>query len=143
MDCRMNLLEVNEIQQLDLYETDLKLVFGFLQRRNDGKAVKRFVEDNRQGFTQLAEEAYNMISSLRRTRELESVKSVCRTGEGVLDMCKAIEELIIEGKMEGREEGKMEGNKEMIRILRRQIENGSSIQKIMDFLNRELEKIQK
>lgn len=143
MDCRMNLLEVNEIQKLDCFETDIKLVFGFLQRRSDGGAVKRFVEDNRQGFSHLAEEAYDMISSLSRTRELESVKSACRTREGAMNMCKAIEDLIIEGKLEGKLEGKEEGRKEILRILHRQIEKGCSIQEIEAFLNRELEKMRK
>lgn len=139
MDCRMNLLEVNEIQKLDCFETDIKLVFGFLQRRSDGGAVKRFVEDNRQGFSHLAEEAYDMISSLSRTRELESVKSACRTREGAMNMCKAIEDLIVEGKLEGKKEGR----KEILRILHRQIERGCSIQEIEAFLNRELEKTRK
>ena len=70
-----------------------------------------------------------MISSLSRTRELESVKRACRTREGAMNMCKAIEDLIVEGKLEGKKEGR----KEILRILHRQIGEGCSIQEIEAF----------
>lgn len=43
---RLNLLEVNTFSNIEQLRSDLRFVFGFLQRRNDGSALKSYVEEN-------------------------------------------------------------------------------------------------
>ena len=60
--------------------------------------------------------------------------------EGMVDMCKALTELIADGKQEGRAEGRAE---EKAILIKRKLERGDSIEKIADDLMEERAVIEK
>lgn len=104
-DYRIHILEVRSIQNLDRYQTDLREVFGFIQRSSDKAAVKRFTLENTEKLRELDEEAYDVISALTGSKELETVKEKYREKGGKINMCDAIRGIFEDGKMEGKELG--------------------------------------
>ncbi|MBQ8815358.1 MAG: hypothetical protein IJZ85_12785 [Lachnospiraceae bacterium] len=104
-DYPMKLLEVRKYQNLDDFQTDIKYVFGVLQNTGSSKGLKQYVEANREQFENLEEDAYDVISMMSHSKELEVIKEHHRTETGGINMCKAIKELIAEGINQGIEQG--------------------------------------
>ncbi|MCM1246628.1 MAG: hypothetical protein NC293_13380 [Roseburia sp.] len=96
----VNLLDVHEMAACDMFRTDLKEVFGFLKHRNDKEGLSRYVKGN-ENFRHLQEDAYDVLSVYSRSKQLEIQKDEYETEEG-FDMCRAIREMIEDGKAEGR-----------------------------------------
>lgn len=102
-DYPIHLLEVRRFKHSETFVTDMKYVFGFLQREQDHIALKNYVEENREVFARLPEDTYRVISVMSGSKELEnSLKKV--ENAGGYDMCQAIRDMIEEGREEGREE---------------------------------------
>lgn len=100
-DYRIHILEVRRIQELDRYQTDLREVFGFIQKSGDKAAVKKFAFENAEKFQKLEEDAYDVISILTGSKELETMKEKYREKADKINMCEAIRGLIEEGKAIG------------------------------------------
>ena len=100
-DYRIHILEVRRIQELDRYQTDLREVFGFIQKSGDKAAVINFAFENAEKFQKLEEDAYDVISILTGSKELETMKEKYREKGGKINMCEAIRGLIEEAKAIG------------------------------------------
>ena len=100
-DYRIHILEVRRIQELDRYQTDLREVFGFIQKSGDKAAVINFAFENAEKFQKLEEDAYDVISILTGSKELETMKEKYREKGGKINMCEAIRGLIEEVKAIG------------------------------------------
>lgn len=62
----------------------------------------------------------------------------------MVDMCKALTELIADGKQEGREEGKQLGKDEKLReLVVKKVKKGLSVSEIADVLEEDEETIRK
>lgn len=107
----MNLLEVQRFPHIDRFETDLKQVFGFLQRKSDKESLKQFIDENESAFRCMAEDAYDVIASYGGSAVVRKMKEQCRS-EGGYDMCKAFDEMRKEERLIGRKEGRREGKRE-------------------------------
>lgn len=108
---RIHILEVRHFEKTERFRTDLREVFGFIQKVADKNAAKRFTFQNEERFKELAEDAYDVISALTESRELEEVKERYREKGGKINMCEAIRGMIEDGRMEGLSEGLSEGIK--------------------------------
>ena len=65
------------------------------------------------------EEAFDVITAITGSRELEQVKEQYREEGGRINMCEAIRGMIEDGRMEGKLEGKYEGALEKTRTVAR------------------------
>ena len=110
-DYQMQLLDVRRYKALENFQTDLKYVFGFLQKEQDKYALKMYLQENEEEFTRLSEEAYDMISIFSHSKELVNSKKTIET-EGGMNVCKAIQDMIADG----REEGIKEGRSDMLKL---------------------------
>lgn len=108
----IHIIEIQTFPDVDLFQTDLREVFGFFQRSEDKHAVQQFVEERKAQFERLAEDAYDMITVLTNTKEFVDKKERYREEGSGINMCRAIKELIEDGKQEGLREGKLEGLRE-------------------------------
>lgn len=94
-----------------------------LARYLEDEAV-RFTEDNSGRFAALDEEAYDVITAVTGSQELEAVKERYREQGGKINMCEAIRGMIEDGRNEGmlagRKEGIRLGKQEGIRLGKRQ-----------------------
>ena len=109
---RLHVLEVRRFVNIRRFRTDLYQVFGFIQRSGDKEAERRFTEENRVYFEGMDEEAFDVITAITGSRELEQVKEQYREEGGRINMCEAIRGMIEDGRIEGRLEGKIEGKYE-------------------------------
>ncbi len=107
-DYRMNLLEVCSMDNLEAYSGELKALFGFVRYQRDKTALTRFVDENREIFQALTPETARAISVLGNFRGLENYLENRKDDEEVFDMCEAVQEMILDGKTEGKAESVLE-----------------------------------
>ena len=104
---RLHVLEVRRFKDTDLFQTDLREVFGFIGFSGDKTAVRNYVAENQDSFEQLSEDAYDVIAVMAHSKELEDVKERYREKGGKINMCEAIRGMIEDGRLEGRREGEL------------------------------------
>ncbi len=104
----MELLEVRNFSDTKRFRTDVRQVFEFLQYAADKKKLAEYVEMNQDVFSKLDEQAYDMISCMSKSGELKAIKKKCQdTKGGKVNMCKAITDMIADGRKEGKREGEL------------------------------------
>lgn len=129
----MHLLEIKDIDYLEDFKTDLHETFGFIKYQKDLERLKTFVEENKERFRSLSEDAYDFIVCQTGIRKLEQLKKNYITEEGDYDMCKAIDDLEKRSRQEGRKEGMQAGIQQgersnAIRNTRMLFKNGVSLE---------------
>ena len=110
---RLHVLEVKRFKDTDLFQTDLREVFGFIGFSGDKEAERSYVFGHRESFEQLSEDAYDVITVMSGSKELEAVKETYREKGEKINMCEAIRGMIEDGRIEGRLEGKLEAEQIM------------------------------
>ena len=106
---KIHVLEIRDFQDIDFFRTDLREVFGFVQRSGDPDAEKRFTFENEEQFRKMDEDAYDVIISMTGSTELAQVKEIYREEGGKINMCEAIRGMIERGRAAGVAEGRAEG----------------------------------
>ena len=126
----IHIIDVRNYPKAELFQTDLREVFGFIQRSGSKDELKKYVEERKEQFGHLEEDAYDMMVHMTGSGELIPVQEAWRDEEGKIDMCKALRDWAAEERAEGREEGRAEGREEgrmeerrllAIRMLQRQM----------------------
>ncbi len=105
----MHLIEVRNFEDYELFQTEWKWIFGFLQRDNDKEALMQYVKDNETAFRDLSEDTYDMISQFSCSGILKDYKDEFITEGGNLDMCKALDDMRQEAEARGIEIGESRG----------------------------------
>ena len=108
-DYPVHLIDVRRYPHAERFRTDLKLVFGFLQRASEPEELTEFIEENTKEFSSLTEDAYDMIASMSKTGELKELKK--DIGQEDYNMCKAIDMMVADGEKRGEERGEARGIK--------------------------------
>lgn len=104
-DYPMELLEVRTFPNPEKFQTDLQFVFGFLKHAEDKEKLAEYVEEHEDVFSDLDEQAFDMISCMSRAGELKVVKEKYQNGKGgSINMCRAITEMIADGRREGEDQ---------------------------------------
>lgn len=120
---RIQVLEVRRFREIERFKTDLYEVIGFIQRAGDKERERTFTEERQSSFASMDEEAYDVITAVTGSEELEAVKEKYREEGGKINMCEAIRGMIEEGKQEGlslgRREGKQQGEFEKAKTVAR------------------------
>ena len=102
-DYPIHLIDVRRYPHAERFRTDLKLVFGFLQRASEPEELTEFIEENTKEFSSLTEDAYDMIASMSKTGELKELKK--DVGQEDYNMCKAIDMMVADGEKRGEARG--------------------------------------
>lgn len=112
-DYPMELLEVRNFSDTKRFRTDVRQVFEFLKYAADKKKLAEYVATNQDVFSKLDEQAYDLISCMSKSSELKAIKKKCQDKKGgKINMCKAITDMIADGRKEGKREGRREGKRE-------------------------------
>ena len=114
----MNLLDVCRMSDEEIcsYAGELRTVFGFRKYAEDKEKLGRFITSNREHFSNVSETAMNALEELTHSPELAKIRTPeYQTTEGGYNMCRGIQGMIQEGKLEGIREGKIVGLREGIR----------------------------
>ena len=97
-DYPINLLEVRSWENLEWFRSDIREVFGFLKYAQDKEELKRFVEENKEEFSAMSEDAYDFVAAMTHTKKLQGLKREIKDKGGKYDMCKAIDDMVQDGR---------------------------------------------
>lgn len=70
-DYPINLFEIRNYPHLDRFQTDLQVVFGFLQNTNDKTQLVQYVHKHKDAFSHMKEDAYDLLRAMSNTKELK------------------------------------------------------------------------
>ena len=129
-DYKINLIDIRNFKNTDVFQTDVKQVFDFIRCSDDMDELLNLVQ-NDEYYKEMDEDAYNVVTKYTNSKELVDVKSYIEEG-GKNDVCKAIQDLMAVSRAEGREEGREEGIKTVVKMLRDlEIPDGEIVKRIM------------
>ena len=118
-------VEVGNFPYAEQFRTDLRQVFGFCQYADDKEKLKAFVKKEWEGLSNLSEDAYDLISAVTSTEELDKIKEEKQKGEERKNMCKAIDDMLADAREAGEKAGREEAKNEIIyRIVKDYLEEG-------------------
>ncbi len=98
-DYKVNIIDIRKFHDTSVFKTDVRQVFNFIRCAEDKKALHRLVEQD-DYYKNMEEDAFDVVSHFANAMELLEVKDYYGK-EGKVDMCKAIKELIEDGREEG------------------------------------------
>lgn len=107
LNCRIGIYNLLELRE-ENYETSLREIVGVFKRRDDKKRLLAFYLENKERFQQLDELSVDLMGALLGESELKKFPQE----KGGIDMCKAFEYAMEEGREKGRREGREAGRRE-------------------------------
>lgn len=107
-DYRMNLIEIRKLKDTSIFRTDVRQVFDFIRLSEDKTALMELVEGD-DYYKNMEEDAFEVAAHYTNAQELIGTEDYYNGEDGKVDMCRAIKELIADGKAEGITQGRREG----------------------------------
>ena len=101
-DYHINLIEPKDIKDFSKFRTELGKVLEFINASDSLAKMKEILENNHEYYLHMDLESARMIETFGKAKI--DMKQYEKNKEEV-DMCKAIENMILEGKQEGIQEG--------------------------------------
>ena len=95
----IHLLEVRRLERTDIFQTDLRQIFDIIRYSENKDKLRKAVESD-PSYKEMDEDAYDMAAAYVKAEELIAVKKFYKK-EGKVNMCKALKDLIEEGREEG------------------------------------------
>ena len=107
---RINLIAPSEIDDFDRFHTEFGLIMECLKNSENSDSLRQMLKEKKDRFSKMQKNAANLISELTKIKiDINNEK------DEVIDMCKAIEDMMEESRMQGTEIGKEIG-KEIDRV---------------------------
>lgn len=97
----LNLLEVREIRDYEKFHSDIKQVFQLLSCDDNKERMRQIIDQDEQ-YRHLSYDAVNAIAVLTSSNE---IMNYTNGRESEINMCKAIQDMILDGEMRGEERG--------------------------------------
>lgn len=99
----INVLDINQLQDVSQYKTDLQVVFGMLKCRKEKEKIKKYVQENADYFHHVDIDTYNVLRVLLKAeKQLEKIKE---KGKEEINMCEALQGIFDDGVEKGKEQG--------------------------------------
>lgn len=142
-DYRIHVFDYHDYDSFDVFETELKQVFSFLKCAQDKAQLKKLLAEHREEYYNVDKETGAFIAAITNSKKLMEFE---RTETGGIDMCKALDDIWLEGKEEGWEEGREEGKEEgelskLISLIMKKYHKGKSIETIADEVEESIETV--
>ena len=140
-DYKINIIDIRRLEDMSVFKTDVRQVFEFIQCSEDKTKLVQLVESDAY-YQNMDDEAFNIVTKYANAKELVSQEEYKE--EGGHNVCKAIQDLMEDSRLEGRLEGRLEERKVMIKSF---FANGASYEMVRasveDITDEELNKIYK
>ena len=95
----VNLVDVERLEDTTVFQTDLQYVLNMIKYRQKKEKIPEYVEANRSYFQRMNMDTYQALSVfLNSEKWLEEIS--VPEGKGEMDMCKALEDIYEDGKIE-------------------------------------------
>ncbi|MDE5866502.1 MAG: Rpn family recombination-promoting nuclease/putative transposase, partial [Lachnospiraceae bacterium] len=101
---RLNLYDCQEHDTFDEYHTGLRHVFEAVRYSKDKEKLKNIMEQNKEAYSKIDKDTKDMLEVVANVKIPEEFKTV-EDGEERYDMCKAFEDMRLEGYEAGIAEG--------------------------------------
>lgn len=134
---RLNLYNCHDHDSFEEYHTGLRQVFETLRYAGDKEKLRQIMEKNKEAYSRIDSETRELLEVVGNVRIPEECK-VVENGEERFDMCKAFEDMRLEGKMEGKLEG---AESKLTEQIKKKLIKGKSVAVIADELEETEEKI--
>lgn len=102
-ECPLHILDLNEVRDYSGFQTPLRTVFELYARRTDRGQFMEYVRSHEE-CRHLDQETYRVIGQMIGSKALQQMKSGREKDKEEQDMCDIIEDLIADGKAEGKVE---------------------------------------
>lgn len=123
-DYPLRLYCVGEEKDFSLFNTELRTVFRTLKYRKDKRELKKLVEAEPE-FRQLDRDTVEVMATLLKVPKIWEERGKYMNGnEEEYDMCQALQEMLMDERIEGKKAGIEEGIKEGIKAF---IESGREL----------------
>ena len=109
----IHVVDVPRMRNTEVFKTDVRQVFDFIRCSKDDRSMRQLMAKDPE-YGKMEEEAYNMAAAYTGSENLLAVKDDYIEG-GRVNMCKAIDDLILKGKLEGRVEGELDKTKTIVK----------------------------
>lgn len=100
-DYKINLVEIRKLEDTSVFKTDVRQVFDFIRCSGDKNALKNLIETD-DYYKNMEEDAFDVAVQYTNATELIEAKEYYEK-DGVVDVCKALTDLIEDGREEGIE----------------------------------------
>lgn len=110
---KLNLYDCQEHDTFDEYQTGLRQVFEMARYAGDKEKLREIMENDREVYSRIDSETKDMIEAVVNIKIPETFQ-VREEGEERYDMCKAFEDMRLEGYEEGMEKGIIKGIQALI-----------------------------
>ena len=90
---------MRRLERTDIFQTDLRQIFDIIRYSENKDKLRKAVESD-PSYKEMDEDAYDMAAAYVKAEELIAVKKFYKK-EGKVNMCKALKDLIEEGREEG------------------------------------------
>lgn len=91
-----------------------------MQRDDNAEECAAYLKENQTEFQNISEDTFEAIATFTGTMKLLEQKEKYENEEGEMDMCKAIDDMILNGEKRGKELGE----KKMLNLIRQMTEDG-------------------
>ncbi len=125
---KMHLIDVRRMKNTNVFRTDLKQIFDFLSNAEDKEKLHSLVSQD-MAYQNMDEDAYDLLAAYSHAEGELSMKKY-RGGEGRIDMCKGLADLIADSKAEGRVEGRVEAIRSLMESMNMTAEQAMDALKI-------------
>ena len=98
-DYKINLINIGQLENTDVFKTDVKQVFDFIRCSNDKNKLLELVENNAY-YKEMEDDALDVVAQYTRSKELIRAKEY-KTEGGKNDVCKAIRDLMDDSREAG------------------------------------------
>lgn len=135
-DYPVHIFDILKIENTEVFRTDLRQIFNFLQCAKNKEKLQKLVEEDC-AYQQLEEDAYDMISAFTNEEMFISVKEDYKK-EGKVNMCQAFRELLEDNRLVGVKQGIEQS---IFRLVCKKVEKNYTLDMIADDLEEEVEVI--
>lgn len=139
---RINLLDVSNIKDINVFKSDLQIILGMLKYRKDADKLHNYVKEHLSYFQNIdSETCYAVEAFLNSDKRFKNAINKNRTKGGV-NMCKALDDLYLRGVNEGEAKGEAEGKaKAKISLICRKILKNKPLEVIADELEEDIDTV--
>ena len=109
----IHVVDVPRMRNTEVFKTDVRQVFDFIRCSKDDRSMRQLMAKDPE-YGKMEEDAYNMAAAYTGSENLLAVKDDYIEG-GRVNMCKAIDDLILKGKQEGKLEGELDKTKTIVK----------------------------
>ena len=137
-DYSVHICSILDIKDTEIFRTDLKQIFAFIQCAKDKQKLKMLIESD-SSYQCLEEDAYDMIAAFTNEEMYISVKDRYKK-EGKVNMCQAFRELLEDNRLLGVEQGIEQGIEQaLFRIVCKKVIKNYTLDMIADDLEESVE----